>query len=171
VTTDSISGLSLANIETAARVIDPVFRNSPQFVDEQLCAGLGRRTLVKVETLNPIRSFKGRGADFLMRSIPTNQKVVCASAGNFGQAVAYAGRTRGIMVEVFVASDVNPMKADRMKSFGATVTFALMPMNTESSLSKTESTRPLVKELEPLRWSYSMGIVSTLSWYRSVTEL
>jgi threonine dehydratase len=124
VTTDSISGLSLANIETAARVIDPVFRNSPQFVDEQLCAGLGRRTLVKVETLNPIRSFKGRGADFLMRSIPTNQKVVCASAGNFGQAVAYAGRTRGIMVEVFVASDVNPMKADRMKSFGATVTLA-----------------------------------------------
>ena len=113
--------LKLANIEQAARVIDPVFRNSPQFVDEQLCAVLGRRTIVKVETANPIRSFKGRGADFLMRGLDPKLKVVCASAGNFGQAVAYAGRTRGMAVEVFVPTDVNPNKLARMKSLGASV--------------------------------------------------
>lgn len=113
--------LKLANIEQAARVIDPVFRNSPQFVDEQLCAALGRRTIVKVETANPIRSFKGRGADFLMRGLDAKLKVVCASAGNFGQAVAYAGRSRGMAVEVFVPADVNPNKVARMKALGATV--------------------------------------------------
>ena len=113
--------LKLANIEQAARVIDPVFRNSPQFVDEQLCAALGRRTIVKVETTNPIRSFKGRGACFLMHGLDPKLKVVCASAGNFGQAVAYAGRSRGMAVEVFVPTDVNPSKVARMKALGATV--------------------------------------------------
>jgi threonine dehydratase len=113
--------LKLANIEQAARVIDPVFRNSPQFVDEQLCAALGRRTIVKVETANPIRSFKGRGACFLMHGLDPKLKVVCASAGNFGQAVAYAGRSRGMAVEVFVPTDVNPNKVARMKALGATV--------------------------------------------------
>jgi threonine dehydratase len=116
--------LKLSNIERAARVIDPVFRDSPQFVDEQLCAALGRRTIVKVETANPIRNFKGRGADFLIGGLDPKLTVVCASAGNFGQAIAYAGRKRGLAVEVFVPTDVNPMKAARMRSLGATVILA-----------------------------------------------
>ena len=114
--------LNLENIELATRTIDPVFLNSPQFVDDQLSATLGRRTIVKVETANPIRSFKGRGADFLLRTFDRKQTVVCASAGNFGQAVAYAGRRRGIPVEVFAAADANPIKVARMRSLGAAVT-------------------------------------------------
>lgn len=100
--------LNLENVARAATLIDPVFLNTPQFVDDTLCAELGRRVLVKVETLNPIRSFKGRGADFLVgalkagshdaRSLDPKQRIVCASAGNFGQAMAYAGRRRGIPV-------------------------------------------------------------------------
>jgi threonine dehydratase len=113
--------LSLARIEEAARVIDPVFRNSPQFEEEELSAALRRRVLLKVETANPVRSFKGRGADFHARFLDPKQEVVCASAGNFGQAVAYAGRSRGIAVTVFVPVDVNPMKLARMRAFGATV--------------------------------------------------
>jgi threonine dehydratase len=116
--------LNVSNIEKAASVIDPVFRNTPQFVDDQLCAALGRRVVVKVETANPIRSFKGRGADFLVRSLGTKQKIVCASAGNFGQAMAYAGRSRGIPVQVFAAVDANPVKTERMRSLGAEVTLA-----------------------------------------------
>jgi threonine dehydratase len=114
--------INLANIERAASVIDPVFLDTPQYVDEQLSAALGRRTIVKVETANPIRSFKGRGADFLVSGLDPKQKIVCASAGNFGQAMAYAGRKRGMSVEVFVADDVNPVKVARMRSLGATVT-------------------------------------------------
>ena len=114
--------LRLENIERAARLIDPVFRNSPQFVDEQLCRALGHRVMVKVETANPIRSFKGRGSDFLIHDLDPRQKVVCASAGNFGQAIAYSARTRGMAAEVFVAADANPLKLDRIRSFGAGVT-------------------------------------------------
>lgn len=113
--------LSLANIEKAARLIDPVFLHSPQYEDGALSAALGRRVLVKVETANPIRSFKGRGSDFFARSLDSKQRIVCASAGNFGQAMAYVGRSRHISVQVFVANDVNPAKAERMRSLGARV--------------------------------------------------
>jgi threonine dehydratase len=117
--------LDSARIAEAARTIDPVFINSPQFVDEQLCAALGRHVLVKIETVNPIGSFKGRGADVLVRRIARDgvpgRAVVCASSGNFGQAVAYVGRAQGIGVRVFVAPDVNVAKRARMELFGATV--------------------------------------------------
>lgn len=118
----SATSLNLDNIARAASEIDPVFRNTPQYVDPILSIALKRQVLVKVETLNPIRSFKGRGADFLMRSLNPRQRIVCASAGNFGQAMAYSGRRRGISVEVFVADDVNPLKQARMESLGAIVT-------------------------------------------------
>lgn len=115
------SDVNVANIEKAAKLIDPVFRDSPQYIDEQLCAALGRRVVIKVETANPIRSFKGRGADFLFGQLDKRRHIVCSSAGNFGQAMAYAGRKRGMKVEVFVSSDVNPVKLTRMKSLGAEV--------------------------------------------------
>jgi len=114
--------LNLTNIEKAAESIDPVFLHSPQYEDGALNAALGRRVVVKVETANPIRSFKGRGADLFARSLDPRQTIVCASAGNFGQAMAYTGRSRGIPVEVFVARDVNPVKAERMRALGAKVT-------------------------------------------------
>ena len=103
--------LSLARIEEAAHVIDPVFLNTPQYADEQLNAALGRKVVVKVETTNPLRSFKGRGADFLMGRFDAGQTVVCSSTGNFGQAMAYAGRRRGVAVEVFVPESVKSRQA------------------------------------------------------------
>jgi threonine dehydratase len=56
--------LDLDAIARAARDIDPVFRATPQFEAESLGGRLGARLLLKVETANPIRSFKGRGTDF-----------------------------------------------------------------------------------------------------------
>jgi threonine dehydratase len=114
--------LSIARIEEAARTIDAVFLDTPQYADEQLNAALGRNVVVKVETANPLRSFKGRGADFFMGRLERGPTVVCSSTGNFGQAMAYAGRRRGIAVEVFVPENVNPVKLARMQSFGARVT-------------------------------------------------
>ncbi|TDD34132.1 pyridoxal-phosphate dependent enzyme [Actinomadura sp. KC06] len=114
--------LDAARIEQAMRVIDPVFLNTPQYLDEQLCRALGgRKVTVKLETANPVRSFKGRGADLMLSTLARGTPVVCASSGNFGQAVAYAGRARGMPVEVFVPETVNPAKRERMEAFGARV--------------------------------------------------
>ena len=57
--------LSLESIERATATIDPVFLNSPQFVAEGLSDALKVRVVVKLETLNPIRSFKGRRCGLL----------------------------------------------------------------------------------------------------------
>ena len=117
--------LEVARIEKALRVIDPVFLNTPQYLDEQLCRALGGRAVtVKLETANPVRSFKGRGADLMLSTLAPGTPVVCASSGNFGQAVAYAGRARGMPVEVFVPETVNPAKRERMETFGARVVTA-----------------------------------------------
>src|SRR5690625_831882 len=117
----STDSLRLARIEAASQAIDPVFRDTPQIFDESFSRGLGRETLLKIETLNPIRSFKGRGADFLLHETGEKRAVVCASAGNFGQAIAYAARVRGLPVHVFAAETANPRKIARMRELGARV--------------------------------------------------
>lgn len=115
--------LSIERIAYAATVIDERFRNTPQYTDELLSAALGRPVLVKVETANPLRSFKGRGAEFLLHELPEDtQTVVCASSGNFGQGIAYAGRHRGVPVHVFSTRTANPIKLARLRSLDATVT-------------------------------------------------
>jgi threonine dehydratase len=114
--------LDLDRISRAASVIDPVFLNSPQYVDDHLSARLGRPVLAKVETLNPLRSFKGRGADFLLRSLPPAGTVVCGSTGgNFGQAIAHVARCQGRRAVVFVPNTISAVKLDRIAAFDAVV--------------------------------------------------
>lgn len=111
--------ISLDRIAEAVRTIDPMFLDTPQFVDAALGRRLGREVVLKVECLNPIRSFKGRGADFLAGGLAPGSAVVCASAGNFGQGVAYACTARSIPVTVFAATTTSPVKVDRMRELGA----------------------------------------------------
>jgi threonine dehydratase len=114
--------ISVENIAEASQVIDPVFRDTPQFVSEALSERLGATVVLKVETVNPIRSFKGRGTDYLLHELDVPAPgLVCASAGNFGQGLAYAGRKRGHTVTVFAAVAANPLKVQRMRALGAEV--------------------------------------------------
>jgi threonine dehydratase len=111
----------IERVERAFDVINPVFLHTPQFVCEPLGEALGVRVAIKVETINPIRSFKGRGADFLVSQAAAGAPMMCASAGNFGQAMAYACRRRGLALTVYAAMSANPFKVERMRGFGARV--------------------------------------------------
>jgi threonine dehydratase len=116
------ASISVDRIDEAAGLIDPVFRDTPQFVCEPLSDRLGITTVLKVECVNPIRSFKGRGTDYLLHRLGAQpQGLVCASAGNFGQGMAYAARKRGTKLTVFAAVTANPLKVDRMRALGAEV--------------------------------------------------
>ncbi len=112
--------VDLGRVERATQLIDPVFRDTPQFASEPLGEALGCELALKVETVNPIRSFKGRGTDLLAQA-GSRAPLACASAGNFGQGLAYAGRTHGREVHVFAAADANPLKLARMRALGAHV--------------------------------------------------
>ncbi len=118
--------LSLANIARAAGVIDPVFLHSPQYDCEALSAEIGCHLTLKVETANPIRSFKGRGAEFLIASRLASgtlqgRQIIAASAGNWGQALAYACRMRQLPLTLYASVNANPLKVARMKALGATM--------------------------------------------------
>lgn len=119
--------LTPAAIRAAATAIDPAFTGSPQFVHEGLSARLGVPVVVKVETVNPIRSFKGRGTWVAVHGlagegrIGPDRAVVVASAGNFGQGVAYAARAVGAAAVVFTSRNANRGKIARMRALGATV--------------------------------------------------
>ena len=116
--------LDIKRIEAAVGKIDPVFLNSPQYVCESLSRTLGCRIVLKVETVNPIRCFKGRGIETVLSGLLSGtglQNVVCASAGNLGQVLAYSGRLRDCSVTVTASSKANQSKIERMKALNANV--------------------------------------------------
>jgi threonine dehydratase len=113
--------LKIAGIRESVGSIDPVFLRTPQFRADSLSRLLGTNILVKVETANPIRSFKGRGAEYLASRISPGTELLTASAGNFGQAMAYACRRRGIDLTVYASVKANPFKLERMRILGASV--------------------------------------------------
>ena len=128
--------LSPQQIEHAASTIDPVFLNTPQFELDALNQLLGTRIVLKVETLNPIRCFKGRGTDYFVKQNSQVSSLVCASAGNFGQGMAYACGKQKIPLTVFAAQTANPLKLDRMKQLGAKIKLAGLDFDAAKEAAK-----------------------------------
>lgn len=115
----------LARMRTAAGRIDPLFLDTPVARSAALDAAIGCDLRAKVETDNPIGSFKGRGTEwFVAAGLLPGEAVACASAGNFGQGLARACRRRGHACTVFVARSANPLKVDALRGFGADVRVA-----------------------------------------------
>ena len=116
--------LELDRIRRARHTIDPVFLDSPQYACGPLGAALGCAITLKVETLNPVRSFKGRGTEAVASWLTRDGRApaaVCASAGNLGLALAFSGARRGIAVTVVAAQTANPLKLDGIRALGASV--------------------------------------------------
>ncbi len=110
--------LSAINIAIARKRIDPVFLNTRLLFSDRLALSL----FVKDETENPIRSFKGRGTGYFLADLSSDTApLVTASAGNFGQGLAYnAARYKRSLI-VFVSLNANPLKIEAMRRFGAEV--------------------------------------------------
>jgi threonine dehydratase len=115
---------SAAGIEAARGSIDPVFLDTPLRRDATLDRLLGATLVFKDETANPIRSFKGRGACRHVALLPAAATLVCASAGNFGQGLAWAARRHGCNVVVFASRHAVRRKIDAMRALGADVRIA-----------------------------------------------
>jgi threonine dehydratase len=136
--------LSLERIAAARDRIDPVFLGTPQFADAGLSEALGREVVVKVETLNPIGSFKGRGSCLLAQQLDPGRTWVCSTAGNFGQGLAYTARARGAAVHVFVSPRVPAGKVARMRALGAKVEESERPERAARDYADASADRELV---------------------------
>ena len=112
---------SLAEIEDARALLDGVARVTPVYSTETLSKQIGRHVSLKAENLQRTGSFKIRGAVSKIASLSDKEKragVVAASAGNHGQAVAWAAREAGIKATIFMPQDAPMAKVEPTKSYG-----------------------------------------------------
>lgn len=113
--------LDTGRIRAARQLIDPMFLDTPLHHCDALGAVLGCTVSIKLETANPVHSFKGRGTEVVASGLADagSQAAVCASAGNLGHALAWSDRRRGLDITVVASGSAPAAKLDRIRALGA----------------------------------------------------
>jgi threonine dehydratase len=112
----------LADIQAARDRIAGHARVTPVYSSETLARRNGRDVWLKAENLQRTGAFKVRGAVNKLATLNEAERaagVVAASAGNHGQAVAWAARELGIKATVFMPEDAPMAKVDATRNYGA----------------------------------------------------
>jgi threonine dehydratase len=108
-------------VDEAAERLAGVATRTPLQFNERLSAATGASIWLKREDLQPVRSYKIRGAYNLIAQLDGAQRgagVVCASAGNHGQGVAFACARLGIHGRIFVPATTPRQKRERILALG-----------------------------------------------------
>ncbi|WIK87720.1 threonine ammonia-lyase IlvA [Varibaculum cambriense] len=109
------------DIDVAAGVLAKVATKTPLQKSERLSEEVGRPVYLKREDLQICRSFKVRGAYVRMAAMDVDERaagVVCASAGNHAQGVAYACAHLGIKGTIFLPASTPRQKRKRIATIG-----------------------------------------------------
>ncbi|GAB3986656.1 threonine ammonia-lyase IlvA [Spirosoma daeguense] len=112
---------SLDNIYVAAKRLQGVATHTPLQENLNLSDRYGATIFLKREDLQVVRSYKIRGAYNKMASLSTEalaKGVVCASAGNHAQGLAYACRKMAISGTIFMPTTTPNQKVKQVKLFG-----------------------------------------------------
>jgi threonine dehydratase len=108
-------------VDAAAERLATVATRTPLQLNERLSAATGAYIWLKREDLQPVRSYKIRGAYNLISQLEEAQRaagVICASAGNHGQGVAFACARLGIRGRIFVPATTPRQKRERILALG-----------------------------------------------------
>ncbi|CAB3729373.1 hydroxyectoine utilization dehydratase EutB [Paraburkholderia rhynchosiae] len=121
-----MSVLSLADVYRARRRIEGRVYRTPLIESPSLSAIAGMPVFLKLETVQPTGSFKLRGASNALAQLAEQgcRKVVTASTGNHGRAVAHAARALGIEATVCMSALVPENKVEAVRALGAHVRIA-----------------------------------------------
>jgi threonine dehydratase len=115
---------TLADIREARERLDGIARETPVFVSETFSRMVGRDVQLKAEALQRTGAFKIRGAVNKIATLDEAERaagVVAASAGNHGQAVAWAAREAEIPATVYMPQDAPMAKVEATVNYGANV--------------------------------------------------
>jgi threonine dehydratase len=116
-----VGSVGAVDIAAAAERFVGVIPPSPLQRNDRLSLRHGLDVRLKREDLNAVRSYKGRGAYNLISGLPAGQRergVVCASAGNHGQGVAFACASLGVTARVYLPRTTPRQKRDRVARLG-----------------------------------------------------
>src|SRR6478735_5836023 len=108
-------------VERAAARLEGVARRTPLERNERLSALTGADVWLKREDLQSVRSYKLRGAYSFMSELDEERRaegVVCASAGNHAQGVAFACQALGVHGRIYVPRTTPRQKRDRIAAIG-----------------------------------------------------
>ncbi len=108
-------------VATAAHNLEGVAVRTPLQRNDRLSEATGAEVWFKREDLQPVRSYKLRGAYNLISQLTDAERdagVICASAGNHGQGVAWSCAALGIKGTIYVPSTTPRQKRDRMIALG-----------------------------------------------------
>ncbi|WP_125708877.1 threonine ammonia-lyase IlvA [Companilactobacillus zhongbaensis] len=120
-TTKTRTVLTDQEVENAYRVLKPVVEHTPLQHSEYLSQKYGCQVYLKREDLQQVRSFKIRGAYYAIHQTPEADRkrgVVCASAGNHAQGVAWTSREMDLPATIFMPTTTPQQKVDQVKFFG-----------------------------------------------------
>jgi threonine dehydratase len=120
----TLTAPGLPEIERARERLHGVARVTPVYPSETFSRLASRPVYLKAENLQRTGSFKIRGAYVKLSSLEPEQRaagVVASSAGNHGQAVAWAARELGAPARIFMPQDSAMAKVDATRSYGAEV--------------------------------------------------
>jgi threonine dehydratase len=118
---------TIEDVRAAQERLHGVARVTPVYSSETLSRLAGRTVLLKAENLQRTGAFKIRGAYNTIAQLTPEERacgVVTASAGNHGQAVAWAAREAGIVATIVVPEAAPMAKVDAARGYGATVLLA-----------------------------------------------
>lgn len=110
-----------AQVDEAAGRLRGVARETPLELNTRLSDAVGAEVWLKREDLQVVRSYKVRGAfNFIaqVRAAAQESGVVCASAGNHAQGVAWACRQLGIPGRIYLPRTTPRQKRDRIRQLG-----------------------------------------------------
>ena len=114
---------TLADVEAArGRLAGKGVRVTPVYGSETFTRLTGRPVHLKAENLQRTGAFKIRGAVNKIEGLSAAERkagVVAASAGNHGQAVAWAAREAGIEATIFMPAETPMAKVDATRNYGA----------------------------------------------------
>jgi threonine dehydratase len=115
------AGTNILNIEAAYATLKSVVLKTPLQFHRKLSEKFNAEIFLKREDLQVVRSYKLRGAYNLMQSLSEGQRaqgVVCASAGNHAQGVAFSCKQLGMKGVIYMPSITPKQKINQVKMFG-----------------------------------------------------
>jgi threonine dehydratase len=117
-----MSIIELSDVQEAKKRIEKFVHKTPLLHSRTLSEFSGFDLYLKLENFQRTGSFKPRGALNNVMSLPKKPKgIITASAGNHGQALAYAGKIENIPATIVVPEGAARSKVDAMRGMGATV--------------------------------------------------
>ncbi|HMI29530.1 MAG TPA: threonine ammonia-lyase [Gaiellaceae bacterium] len=114
---------TLADVQEARQRLLGIAEETPIYLSETFSRRCGREVRLKAENLQRTGSFKVRGAVNKLSTLSAEERaagVVAASAGNHGQAVAWAARELGLPATIYVPIDAPMAKVEACRNYGAT---------------------------------------------------